>query len=209
MQRELGLDRGHEIVRNDVRERIFDALEHCETIAHATHHARHRYSEGLGHSGEDLARDLFLAALDLTEVTKGNARTARDLTKRLALLLSVIPKHVADLLTNQNHDGPSPSLLAFVDVVCSALERRAESYQRSRDSWVVDVLSRAITWEKRSAHILLFPRIRECLQRERDDALDRSAADLIARTGIDMSTPPVALWRDDAEVHKAYGLAIR
>ena len=52
-----------------------------------------------------------LAALDLAEVPEGDTRAARDLTEGAALLQAEVAQDFADLLTNQDHVGPPPSVI--------------------------------------------------------------------------------------------------
>ena len=88
-----------------------DALEHRDAVADLAHDGRDRDIERIRHRGEDLARCLFLAPLDLAEVAERDAGAARHLPERLAFLKAEVPQDVADFLTYQNHDGPPPSLL--------------------------------------------------------------------------------------------------
>src|SRR5690349_3286831 len=106
-QGELGVDGGDQIVGNDVGEGL-DALQDRDAVADLAHDDRDGNVQRLGDRSEDLARRLFLTALDFTQVAQSDTRPAGDLTEGAALLLPEVTKDFADFLSYQDHDGPPP-----------------------------------------------------------------------------------------------------
>jgi hypothetical protein len=96
---QVGVELGNEFVREGVGDRV-EAFNDREAIADLTHNHGDGGVESFCYRGEDFGARLFLATLHLAEVTEGDARLARDLTKGTALLETEITENVTDFLTN-------------------------------------------------------------------------------------------------------------
>lgn len=104
---QLGSVARHQISRHGVRdpriESDTETLNDREAITHLTHNHRKRRVERIGYRGKNLARGLFLATLNLAEVSERNACLTGYLTQSATLLQPEVTQHIADLLTNQYH----------------------------------------------------------------------------------------------------------